>query len=46
MMTTTGCRRSSWVEAASPEVEEAASLAVPSAAVASLAADPEETGDS
>lgn len=46
MMTTTGCRRSSWVEAASPEVEEAASLAVPSAAVASRAADPEEAGDS
>ena len=46
MMTTTGCRRSSWEEAASPEVVEAASRADPSAAVASLAADPEEAGDS
>lgn len=45
-MMTTGCLRSSWVEAASPEVEEAASRADPSAEAASRAAGPEEAGDS
>ena len=45
MMTTTGCRRSSWVEAASPEVEEAVSRAAPLAEAASRAVDPEEAGN-